>query len=158
MAFPQFLPFWAGENPFISNASTVVWTRVRSDGPSFEANDSFHGRARLYGVQTQRNKMSKAEIDKWNAAKDGELNEANMIKKLQAMGFKCDRHQYETGKSFEEHDHKEESRDCVVSGSVEVVVHGDTIKLGAGDMLHIPPHTSHSCKCTAAAVFIDAQK
>lgn len=102
--------------------------------------------------------MSKAEIDKWNAAKDGELNEANMTKKLQAMGFKCDKHEYATGKSFEEHDHKEESRDCVVSGAVEVVVHGDTIKLGAGDMLHIPPHTSHSCKCTAAAVFIDAQK
>lgn len=97
-------------------------------------------------------------VEKWDSAKDGELNEANMTKKLTGMGYKCQKFDYPAGKAFSEHAHSEENRDCVLSGTFEVTISGKTVKLGAGDMLLIPSNAKHSCKCDTAVVLIDAQK
>jgi len=54
------------------------------------------------------------QIEHWDPARDGELTEANMRRKLQARGYSVSRYVYSPGTRFPEHDHGVDKIDGVL--------------------------------------------
>jgi len=85
-------------------------------------------------------------IEPWDPARDGELTEANMRRKLQARGYTVSRYVYPPGTRFPEHDHGVDKIDGVLSGRFRMALQGGSAILEAGDLLAVPKHVLHSAE------------
>jgi len=86
------------------------------------------------------------QIEHWDPARDGELTEANMRRKLQARGYTVSRYVYPPGTYFPEHDHGVDKIDGVLSGRFRMALQGGSAILEAGDLLAVPKHVLHSAE------------
>jgi len=82
-------------------------------------------------------------IEHWDPARDGELTESNMRRKLQAQGYTVSKYVYPSGTYFPEHDHGVDKIDGVLSGRFRMALQGDSAILEAGDLLAVPKHVLH---------------
>jgi len=85
-------------------------------------------------------------IEHWDAARDGELTEVNMRRKLEARGYRVSRYTYPPGTCFPEHDHPVDKIDGVLSGRFRMVLEGKGLVLEAGDMLAVTQRALHSAE------------
>jgi quercetin dioxygenase-like cupin family protein len=99
-------------------------------------------------------------IKSWDTMRDGELNEANMRAKLEAMGYSVERYVYSPGTVFPDHSHEVDKIDGVLSGLFRMTMNGRAILLGAGDMLLVPRGEVHSAEVVGdePVVSLDAIK
>ena len=91
------------------------------------------------------------QVRRWNSAADGEVTEAALRAKLEALGYVVARYVYPPGARFPDHTHDVDKIDAVVSGHFRIVVGGHTVALGAGDWVEVPRGRGHT-----AAVIGDA--
>lgn len=102
--------------------------------------------------------MSDVRVEHWDPARDGELNEANMRRKLQARGYSVSRYVYPPGTYFPDHDHAADKIDGVLAGRFRMRMHGRTVVLEAGDLLSVPRGAVHSAEVVGgeSVVSLDA--
>lgn len=64
---------------------------------------------------------------------------------------------FELGEGCEvpSHSHANEQLACVLSGRVRFEVGDETLEVGAGEVLHLPPHVPHSAHALEDSVVID---
>ncbi len=86
------------------------------------------------------------KVEHWNEAADGELNEANMRRKLEARGYRVSRYVYPPGTCFPAHTHDVDKIDAVLAGRFRMRMHGCSVILEAGDCLAVPRGTMHSAE------------
>ena len=98
------------------------------------------------------------QIEHWNEARDGELNEANMRRKLEDRGYIVSKYVYPAGTYFPDHDHAVDKIDGVLSGRFRMAMKGSRVVLEAGDLLVVPKHVFHSAEVVGeeAVVSLDA--
>jgi len=82
----------------------------------------------------------------WNEVEDGPLDEAAMIRKLEARGYRVTRYVYPAGTFFPPHTHEVDKIDGVLRGRFRLEMSGQTVILEAGDCLAIPRGTVHSAE------------
>lgn len=106
-------------------------------------------------------KFKELEIEKWDEAEYGVLTEANMEKKLKSQGFDhFKKYIFPPGMEFPDHTHGVTKKDCILRGSFEFRMFGQTVELEAGDMLDVPGGSLHSAKVLGSipVTFYDASK
>lgn len=103
---------------------------------------------------------STLNVKHWVPEEDGELNEANMRNKLEALGYTVTRYVYPPGTYFPEHSHDTDKIDGVVSGRFMLRMEGYSAVLEAGDTLQVPKGVSHSAEVIGhePVVSLDANK
>jgi len=101
-----------------------------------------------------------AAVRHWNTAVDGELSEAALRKRIEALGYTVMRYVYPPGTSFPEHTHGVDKIDAVVSGQFRLNVAGHRVILGAGDWIAVPRGVRHTADVVGseAVVSLDAVK
>jgi len=85
-------------------------------------------------------------IDHWNSTSDGELNESNMRRKLEARGYSVHKYIYPPGTVFPDHSHHVDKIDGVLSGRFRMTMHGQSLLMEAGDCLAVPANVTHSAE------------
>jgi quercetin dioxygenase-like cupin family protein len=90
------------------------------------------------------------EVLRWDAGRDGELSEASLRRKLEALGYRCTRFDYPPGTFFARHTHGVDKMDAVLSGRFLIRVAGKSVILGPGDMLAVPAGLAHSAEVLSA--------
>ena len=98
--------------------------------------------------------MAQMKVTRWDAAKDGPVDEEKMKKKLAALGFEVKRLEFPPGKTFDEHAHGELKVDAITSGQFECTQGGTTVLLKPGDYLEMPPNASHKAKVVGSETVI----
>lgn len=100
------------------------------------------------------------EIEKWDFERWGELNEANMRKKLEFEGFQVSRYVYPPRTVFPDHSHSMDKKDAVLAGRFMLTAEGKAFVLEAGDMLFVPAGVVHSAKVVGSesVVSLDATR
>lgn len=100
------------------------------------------------------------QIEHWHEERDGELNEANMRRKLHDRGYSVSKYSYPPGTYFPPHDHGVDKIDAVLSGRFRMSMESQTVILEAGDLLLVPKHSFHSAEVVGEApvVSLDAVK
>jgi len=98
------------------------------------------------------------QIEHWDESRDGELNEANMRRKLEDRGYCVSKYVYPPGTYFPEHDHGVDKIDGVLSGRFRMAIREGRVVLEAGDLLVVPKHVFHSAEVVGeeAVVSLDA--
>ncbi|MDJ0805787.1 MAG: cupin domain-containing protein [Gammaproteobacteria bacterium] len=98
------------------------------------------------------------KLEKWNPQNDGALNEGNMRKKLEALGYQVNCYVYPPDTCFPEHSHSVDKIDGVLSGRFQMCMHDQTLVLEAGDCLWVPKGVAHSAEVLGdqAVVSLDA--
>jgi quercetin dioxygenase-like cupin family protein len=101
-----------------------------------------------------------AAVRHWNVASDGELTEAAMRKRLEALGYIVMRYVYPPGTSFPEHTHGVDKIDAVVSGRFRLNVAGHRHFLEPGDWIAVPRGVVHTADVVGdePVVSLDAVK
>jgi quercetin dioxygenase-like cupin family protein len=99
------------------------------------------------------------EIEHWGEGW-GELNEANLRRRLESEGYSVIRYDYPPGTYFSNHRHVADKKDAVLSGYLVVRAEGREFVLGPGDALHVPADTAHSAEVLGAdtVVSLDATR
>ena len=90
--------------------------------------------------------MSKINIEKWDPARDGELTESNMKRKLENQGYNCIQYTFSPGTEFPDHTHAESNKDSILTGRFEFVMYGEKVVLEPGDMVEVPKNTVHNAR------------
>jgi quercetin dioxygenase-like cupin family protein len=109
--------------------------------------DRTHGRGRTpAGGRREPPPEPAMQIEHWNPARDGELNERNMRRKLEDRGYHVSRYDYPPGTCFPDHQHAIDKIDAVLSGRFRMSMGGATVVLEAGDLLAVPRHQTHSAE------------
>ena len=85
-----------------------------------------------------------AAVRHWNPAADGELSEAALRARLEALGYIVMRCVYPPGTSFPEHTHGVDKIDAVVSGRFRLNVAGHRVVLGPGDWIAVARGVRHT--------------
>jgi quercetin dioxygenase-like cupin family protein len=93
-------------------------------------------------------------IETWNPAVDGELNEANMRRKLEQRGYRVSRYHYPPGTSFPPHTHGVDKIDGVLQGRFRMSMQGHSLVLTAGDCLAVPKGVVHSAEVVGGETVI----
>lgn len=98
------------------------------------------------------------DVEHWDAAADGELNESNMRRKLEARGYSVSTYVYPPGTYFPDHTHGVDKIDGVLSGRFRMTMLGQALILEAGDCLAVPAGAVHSAEVVGdeAVVSLDA--
>jgi len=101
-----------------------------------------------------------AAVRHWNPAVDGELSEAAMRARLEALGYIVMRYVYSPGTSFPEHTHGVDKIDAVVSGRFRLNVAGHRVVLGPGDWIAVARGVRHTADVVGdePVVSLDAVK
>ena len=86
------------------------------------------------------------QVDHWDEARDGVLNQENMRLKLERRGFRVSLYVYPPGTFFPEHEHGVDKIDAVLTGRFRMTMHGREAILEAGDCLAVPRGTLHSAE------------
>lgn len=100
------------------------------------------------------------KLSRWDARREGPLNEAALRGKLEALGYSVDRWVYPPGTVFDFHTHPHPKIDGVLSGRFAMTMDGETVVLEAGDCLEVPAGTSHRAEVLGdvPVVSLDASK
>ncbi|XP_041348891.1 uncharacterized protein LOC121368290 [Gigantopelta aegis] len=98
--------------------------------------------------------MAQVKVTRWDAAKDGPVDEEKMKKKLAALGFEVKRYEFPAGKTFDEHSHGEYKVDAITSGQFECTHGGTSVVLKPGDYLEMPPNVAHSAKIVGSETVV----
>ena len=83
------------------------------------------------------------QIKRWDVERDGALSETAMRRKLEALGYSVQRYVYPPGTVFGDHDHPVDKIDGVLAGRFQMMMHGQSVILEAGDMLVVPRGVMH---------------
>ena len=104
--------------------------------------------------------MSVPAIEHWNAATDGVLNAANMMKKLKKQGYNCTQYTFTPGTYFPDHSHNVSKKDAIVAGVFQFTMLGKTVVLHPGDTVEVPKGTVHNAEVVGeqSVTFIDAHE
>ena len=96
----------------------------------------------------------------WDNETDGPLNEANMHKKLQALGYTVNKYIYPPGTFFPDHSHSVDKIDGVLSGQFKMSMQGQSFILQPGDCLAVPAGCLHSAEVIGkqSVISLDAIK
>lgn len=86
------------------------------------------------------------DLQHWNEAEDGPLDEAAMTRKLEARGYRVTRYVYPPGTYFPPHTHEVDKIDGVLRGRFRLEMSGQAVILEAGDCLAVPRGTVHSAE------------
>ena len=77
-------------------------------------------------------------IERWDARRDGPLNETSLQQKLQARGYQVSAQSYPAGTvASAAADHSERIQ-AVVTGLLKVTIDGESAILTAGDLVFVP--------------------
>ena len=77
-------------------------------------------------------------IERWDARRDGPLNETSLQQKLHARGYQVSAQPYQAGTvASAAADHSERIQ-AVVSGLLKVTIDGESAILTAGDLVFVP--------------------
>ncbi|HEB57652.1 MAG TPA: cupin domain-containing protein [Gammaproteobacteria bacterium] len=85
-------------------------------------------------------------VEHWDPARDGELGEAAMARKLAARGYHVSRYVYPPGTVFPEHTHAVDKIDAVLAGRFRLCLAGRCVVLEAGDCIAVPAGMVHSAE------------
>jgi quercetin dioxygenase-like cupin family protein len=99
-------------------------------------------------------------VEHWDSNRDGELTEAALRRKLEALGYEVTRYTYPPSTRFGAHTHAVEKIDAVLSGRFRIEMEGEEVVLGAGDAIYVPRGARHSAEVVGndAVVSLDAVK
>ncbi|MET0068913.1 MAG: cupin domain-containing protein [Candidatus Thiodiazotropha sp.] len=86
------------------------------------------------------------QIEHWDETVDGEISEAAMRAKLEALGYRVTRYVYPPGTYFPPHEHAVDKIDGVLSGRFRMSMGSRSVILEAGDTLHLPRGAVHSAE------------
>ena len=100
------------------------------------------------------------KVERWDAQRDGTLNERALRGKLEKLGYKVSRYTYPPDTYFPPHTHAEDKMDAVVSGRFRIRMGGNEVVLEAGDAVHVSRGAEHSAEVVGAepVVSLDAVK
>jgi quercetin dioxygenase-like cupin family protein len=84
-------------------------------------------------------------IERWSPT-DGPLDEAALVRKLEARGYDVSRYVYPPGTRFPPHAHAVDKMDAVVSGRFRIGMGGRSFVLEAGDLLAVPRGAVHEAE------------
>lgn len=99
-----------------------------------------------------------ANVEHWDADRDGPLSEAALRRKLAARGYDVARYTYPPGTSFPTHTHAVDKIDAVVAGRFRIVMGGASVVLEAGDCIAVPAGAAHRAEVVGdeAVLSLDA--
>jgi quercetin dioxygenase-like cupin family protein len=86
------------------------------------------------------------KVERWNAARDGPLEEGALRAKLERRGYAVSRYVYPPGTRFDPHTHDVDKLDAVLSGRFRMTMPEGEVVLEAGDVLAVPRGTVHSAE------------
>ncbi len=88
------------------------------------------------------------DVSRWNDRHDDEEEpDAETLRaELEGKGYTVSRHVYRPGTYFDEHNHRHDKIDAVVSGRFRMTADGQEVVLGAGDWASIPAGTTHTAR------------
>ncbi|MFO8023679.1 cupin domain-containing protein [Thiohalophilus sp.] len=86
------------------------------------------------------------QLQHWNEAEDGPLDEAALINKLEVQGYSVNRYVYPPGTMFPPHTHEVDKIDAVLSGHFLLEMEGEGVILEPGDSLAVPRGVIHSAE------------
>ena len=100
------------------------------------------------------------QVERWDEARWGTLNEANMRRKLETKGYTVSRYTYPPGTCFPDHQHAIAKVDTVLKGRFRLRMRGAAVVLEPGDMIAVPANTVHSAEVLGdeSVVSLDACK
>ena len=100
------------------------------------------------------------KVERWDVARDGELSESALQRKLERQGYAVSRYVYPPGTFFPNHTHNVDKMDAVVSGKFRITTTDGVVDLDPGDAIHVPSNTVHSAEVLGhdAVVSLDAVK
>ncbi len=86
------------------------------------------------------------KVERWNRSTQGPVNEAKLRTRLESEGYSVMRQTYAPGTAFPPHTHHQDKADAVVSGKLKVVIAGESVVLGPGDVIKVPRGWEHSAE------------
>ncbi len=98
-------------------------------------------------------------VEHWDPAW-GELNEANMRRRLEQEGYQVHRYLYHPGTFFSEHTHDMDKKDTVLRGRLKIGTDDGEVILESGDMIAIPAGMAHTAEVVGdeTVVSLDATR
>lgn len=102
----------------------------------------------------------KLDVEHWDDAIDGPLNEQNVQKKLERQGYKCTKYVFCPGTVFPDHTHGYSKKDAIATGRFRFSMHGQEVILKPGDMMEVPKGAVHNAAVVGNedVVFFDSTK
>lgn len=87
------------------------------------------------------------DVSRWSDRHDDRPpDEETLRAELEERGFTVSKHVYRPGTYFDEHTHRRDKIDAVVSGRFRMTADGEEAVLEAGDWAAIPAGTAHTAK------------
>ncbi|GFO43242.1 cupin domain protein [Plakobranchus ocellatus] len=83
-------------------------------------------------------------IIKWDSNVDGKLNDTNMEKKLECMGYRSTKYEFPPGMDFPNHTHNMTKMDAITTGKFFVSMHGQELVMEPGDIVEVPKGVVHN--------------
>jgi quercetin dioxygenase-like cupin family protein len=98
------------------------------------------------------------DIEHWDEASDGPLEEQSLRHKLEGRGYTVTRYVYPPGTVFPDHTHGVDKIDAVLSGRFRMTMPGGSVVLGPGDCLAVPRGVVHRAEVVGdqAVISLDA--
>ena len=99
-------------------------------------------------------------VERWDRDRDGPVSERALRKLIEQRGYSASKYIYPPGTTFPEHTHDVDKLDAVVSGTFRIVLEGEEVVLGPGDVVEVPRGAVHSAEVVgdAPVVSLDAVK
>ena len=99
-------------------------------------------------------------VERWDPSRDGELTEAALRVRLEALGYSVSKYVYPPGTFFPDHTHSIDKIDAVLSGTFRITTPEGEVILGPGDAVRVPRGTVHSAEVIGdeTVVSLDAVK
>ncbi len=114
------------------------------------------GRAGRLALST----FGRMQVQRWNSERDGSVNEGELRRRLERLGYSVGRYVYPPGTSFGPHTHAVEKIDAVVSGRFRISMGAESEVLDPGDYVLVPQGAEHSAEVVGdtPVVSLDAVK
>ena len=81
-------------------------------------------------------------VQRWNGTGSHDANELRQL--LESEGYSSFEWSDSAGTAYPPHSHADDHPHWIISGSLELTVHGETYTLNAGDRDYLPANTIHS--------------
>lgn len=87
------------------------------------------------------------DVSRWSDRHgDDDVDEETLRAELEDRGYRVSRHVYRPGTYFDEHTHRRDKIDAVVSGRFRMTVEGEEVVLEPGDWVAVSSGTAHTAK------------